>query len=406
MSYSITNLRTDLENSLHGQTLNKVSGVNQIIERAASQLLLDLDPTETKRIVQMTNPVFDKVYDYVIPTDLKGSKIIDIRPQANRTILDRYSQIYGQEFDINKGFTRQPNFTIQHDGMAKTIRINNPLLEQGISINQADTISGNGVWATGDSGTNIREDNVMHVDGVGSSIEFDSTNATTTVSISNATMTALDMTEHYNQSTLLFWVYLPDSTKVTNLVLRFGSDSSNYWYSPTITTQQDGTALTTGWNFISFAWINATATGTPDKTAVNYLKLIITTDGTAMTGFRINSFFSKMGIIVECVYYSKYIFRDAITGAFQETITDNSNLINLDTETRNLLLVLTQCYAVQQIQGLDGMFFDSPWFENRYQQMLAQYKSQYKSEWVRPKSTYYRQPTSSYRKNMGNRYNY
>ena len=124
-SYTITQLKSDLTSSLHGTTLNKVQNVNGMIQRAGADLLLQLDPQETKRIVPLTTPIFNNVYDYQLPTDLKGTKIIDIRPQANRTLLDRYVQGYGQDFDINKAYTLQPNITVQFNQGLKFIRIDN-----------------------------------------------------------------------------------------------------------------------------------------------------------------------------------------------------------------------------------------------------------------------------------------
>ena len=44
MSYSISELKTDLEGRLHGTSLNKVRNVDGVIDQAAKKLLLDLDP--------------------------------------------------------------------------------------------------------------------------------------------------------------------------------------------------------------------------------------------------------------------------------------------------------------------------------------------------------------------------
>ena len=81
---------------------------------------------------------------------------------------------------------------------------------------------------------------------------------------------------------------------------------------------------------------------------------------------RINLVECILGTILEYEYYSKYLFRDAVTGAFQETVTDDSNLINLDTESYNLLFNLTTFLAVQQQQGLDAMFYDGNFFGQAY----------------------------------------
>lgn len=73
-SYTVTQLKSDLTSALHGTTLNKVQNVNGMIQRASADLLLEVDPMETKRIVPLFTPIFNKVYDYALPSDLKGNK--------------------------------------------------------------------------------------------------------------------------------------------------------------------------------------------------------------------------------------------------------------------------------------------------------------------------------------------
>ena len=84
MAYSISDANQDLEGILHGTTTNQVEGLFQLYNRTARQLLLDVDPQETKRIVEFSAPLFNTVVDYPIAADVKGNKVIDIRPQVNR----------------------------------------------------------------------------------------------------------------------------------------------------------------------------------------------------------------------------------------------------------------------------------------------------------------------------------
>jgi hypothetical protein len=406
MSYTVANLKTDLENSIHGTTLNKVQGVDRLIERAGSQLLLELDPIETIRIVTLTSPIYNSIYDYSLPVDLKGTKIIDIRPQANRTLLDRYLQIYNQDFSLGKTYTSQPNFTIQYVNGVKFIRVDNNLLPVGVVLSQADTINGNGTWAVGDNATNLSQSNLNFVTG-GSALAFDISASGTLASLENSTINAQDLTDYENQAHLFFYVFLPTATDFTSVELRWGSSATNYWYSIQTGTQE-GTVFNDGWNLISVPWATAGVIGSPDVTNVTYLKVIYSYNGTAQTGAGLDNITVQLGAITEMEYYSKYLYRDATTSNFQEGITANTNIINLQTETRNLLYLLSGVYLTQQIQGLDGMFFDAPWFEQKYKEMLASYKAQFKSQWQKPKSSYYQLPNPSNRQYYGGggRYNY
>ena len=403
MSYTVQQLKTDLENSLHGTTLNSIQGVNQVIQRASSQLLFDLDAMETKRTVQLASPIYDKIYDYALPVDVKGEKIIDLKPQVNRTVQDNYSQAYNTAFDIAKGYTTGGQFSIEYNQGVKTIRINSPFNSTGITINQSDSITGNGVWSV--SGlSNLQEDNLQYVSS-SSSLSADLVTPTLTGYFENSTMTAVDLTDHELQGQVFVYVYLPTASAITSVSLAWGSSNANYW-TGTKTLDYYGNAFQNGWNLIGVNWSTATKVGTPDVTLVNYAKVTILANTTNQYGIRMDNIVSQLGVLMNLEYYSKYMFRDAITGAFQESITDDSNIINLDTETRNLLFLLVGQYAVQQIQGLDAAYYDDNFFGQKYLQMLTGYKAQYKSEWRRPQSVYYRQQRPTYRRFIGKRYSY
>ena len=189
------------------------------------------------------------------------------------------------------------------------------------------------------------------------------------------------------------------------MALRFGTDSSNYYSSGNITTNSEGNAFTNGWNLISTLWVNATTTGTPTNTDIAYVRVTYNTTATANTGVKLNQIISRLGEIVEVLYYSKYMFRDASTGAFQETVTADTNLINLDTESFNLLLNLTALYCVQQV--FDGSSsFDIQFYTEEYTRALARYQGLYKSQRNKPRVQYYRKSNTGFRRFFGRGANY
>ena len=102
MSYTIINLKDDLSRKLHGTSLAKVQGILDLIFEAGRTVLQDTDPLETKRNAQIANALYDDVFDYAAPTDLKGNKIIDIRRQVNRKEGDNFSQTFNESFDLRK----------------------------------------------------------------------------------------------------------------------------------------------------------------------------------------------------------------------------------------------------------------------------------------------------------------
>lgn len=387
--YSVQDLQNDLTGMLHGTTPNQIQNLDGVIDRAARQLLLDLDPQETKRKVEFVAPIFNSVFDYPIAADVKGNKIIDIYPQVQRLPQDIWLQSYNQAFDVAKQniFSMQNMFTMNFNSSLKTIRINAPWLNPPVILNQAENTTSNGTWATGGTASSISTNNTNFAQGSGS-LQF---NATTGAAyVENSTSSASDLSAYVNQSYLFVWVYVPTGANLTNVKLRWGSSSANY-YEGTATQTQQATAFVNGWNLCQFPWVNATTTGTPNSASITYLRVTLTLAASA-TGCLVNGINSILGTILSYEYYSKYLFRNASTGVYQETVLDDSDLINLDTESYNLLTYQVAYLAFQQQQGLDASFYDGTWAKQAYDAGVLRYKAMYKSELQVPQSVYYQMP--------------
>ncbi len=393
-TYTLNDVASDLSAMLHGTDLSQIESLRGLYNRSARQLLLDVNPQETKRIVQTTTPIYNQVYDYALPADLKGNKIIDIFPQVNRTGRDIYLQDFNQAFDVTKIWTNQDQFSILFNTGIKTIRIAAPTLQAPVQINQASQITSNGTWVVGGDATNLRIDNVNYLVG-GSSLMFDLPAAGSSGYLENSTMDTVNLTEWVNQATNFLYTYFPTGSVFSSVNFRLGSDNANY-YSLTATLNQQNTAFINGWNQMQYVWSSMTQTGTPDTDNLNYVRVTWAYDGTAQTGVKLNDIFSALGTILNVEYYSKYLFSNALTGAWQETVLDDSDFVNLDTESYNLFLYQCAIQAVQQQQGLDAMFYDGNYFGNLYQHELQRYKAMYKSEVQLPRSTYYLKPNPSY----------
>lgn len=382
MSYSVAQLKVDLQGMLHGTSLNKVTGVDELIMRAGRQLLLDVDPAETKRITPISNALYDQVYDYAAPVDLKGNKIIDVRPQVNRTTWDRFYQVYGRDFDEYK---LDGNFTVQNNSGLKTIRISKDTIA-GVLLNAVDSITGNGTWAVGGGASALAQDINNKIAGY-ASLSFSVTGATTSY-IENSTMVQANLTTYKNAASAFVWVYMPAASEVTSVNLRWGSDSSNY-YNRTVTASHFATAFQTGWNLLRFDWNGATPVGTPSDTLLDYARVSITHTA-SNTLYRVDSIMFNLPTLYEFVYYSNYLFQTA-AGVWQATITADTNLVNLDVDSYNLLLDKAAEFAFLQMQD-QGETADVKEAKERYQQNLRRYKAMYKSEVLMPKASYYRMP--------------
>lgn len=398
MSYSVQQLKVDLTGVLHGTTTNQIQGLDNLINRAARQLLLDVDPQETKRVVEFVNPVFNTVFDYPIAADVKGNKIIDIRPQVNRLPRDVWSQAYNQAFDIAKEgiFSQSDMFTMNFNTGVKTIRVNAPFLNPPVIVDNIEAISENGTWAATGTASNLAVNNSNFVQGAGS-LQFNV--ATGAAHLENSTLTTVNLEDVEDQASFFTYVYVPTGATLTSVNLRIGSSASNYW-TLTVTQNQQATAFVNGWNLCQFTWSSMTETGSPDASAIDYARITLNVTG-SMTACLVNGLNSILGSILEYEYYSKYLFRDSITGAFQETVTDDSNLVNLDTESYNILFNLVAFFAAQQQEGMDALSYDGNFFGQQYVQCVTRYKAMYKAENQKPQGSYYNMPNTSYSRFFG-----
>lgn len=396
--YSVQDLKNDLAGVLHGTTDNQIQNLDGVINRSARQLLLDVDPQETKRVVEFVNPIFNSVFDYPIAVDVKGNKLIDIFPQVQRIPQDIWTQAYNQAFDVAKQniFSMANMFTMNFNSSIKTIRLNCPFLNPPIIINQIEGIALNGTWNTGGTASTLTVNNTNFAQGSGS-LQFNATIGA--AYIENSTMSIVNLSNVENQSSLFTWVYIPTGSNLTSVDLRWGSDISDYWHL-TVTLNQQGIAFVNGWNLCQFVWSSATKVGNPNSSAISYGRITLNLTETA-TGCLVNGMDSILGTIINYSYYSKYLFRSATTGAYQETVLDDSDLINLDTESFNLLFNQVAFLATQQQQGLDATFYDGNFFGQAYASGVQRYQSMYKSELQKPQGVYYKQPYTTYNRMLG-----
>jgi len=389
---TIQDLENRLARYLHGTTIDQVTNVYDLIYDSAQQVLLDIDPQETKRYIQI--PLFNSVYDYPCPDDLKGNAAIDIFPQVNRQYSDYYSQQFNQDFDLAKQTSLRDSFTVKFDSATKSLRINAPTLTAPTIINQASATGNNGTWSDdGITGTGLTENNTNFQSG-GGALQFNIANGGY---LQNSTSGKVDISSMLNQGSLFCYVYLPTGSQFTSVSLTWGSSLTNY-YAVTVTTNQQGLPFNNGWNLLQFPWLGATVGGTPDPTKITTLQ--VTFVATApQTGVLLNNIFAAMPLLCNIEYYSKFLFRNPV-GAFKQIPTDVSDLINLDTETFNLLVYQCGYQLAQQQQGVDALFYDANYFDQKYAAGIERYKALYKSEKQLPQATYYSIPRSNYGKTI------
>jgi hypothetical protein len=381
-TFSILEASSELEAMLHGTSLAQVVNINGIWNRAARQLLLDIDPSETKRTAPTT--LYFQVYDYQAPADLKGNKVIDIAPQNNRRPGDYFTQTYNRSFDMTKTSSMFDSFTVFEDTGNKYLRIDSNNNSNNQLINSASAINDNGTWSAGGTATNLAV-NSIYSDQSQSVLSFNATAGAAT--ITNSTISPMDMSAYQLQTGIFFDFFVQDVTKLTSVSIKFGSSASDYWSSGALTTSFLGAAFINGFNQAFIPWADMTVVGSPDATSVTYCQITFNFSGIS-NGNWFAQIWSRLGKITNIEYYSDYLFRDKITGIWQPKVTDNSNLINLSLDSYNLFLYQAALLSAQQALGQDAGY-DTNEFKEKYQSALSRYKRMYKSEVSKPQQSYY-----------------
>lgn len=401
MAYSITTVLNDLSGVVHGTLITKVPNPYGLLNRAARAILLDVDPKETQRIVQI-GQVFNNVFDYPLPADVKGDRIIDLRVQAGREPGDIFTQGYAQNFDAGKllGYANK-TYTQWNTGI-KTFRIEAPTLQSPLTLTNTASLTG---WTATAAAQNLTLNTTNYPAG-GGALQFDLAAGSGTGSVQISTLSPVDMTGHVNIDTLFYWVYLPTGASVTNLILRWGSDITANYYTYTATLTQQGTAFQNGWNLVAVPWASATKVGSPILTAYDSVQLTVTYNTTLQTGVMFCNLTSNPGTIFELQYYSKYLFRDPSTNAFQEIVvdtTDNNKILNLDTESYNLFFNKAAYFVAQSLQGADAEY-DATYWATEYTNALTRYRALNPSEAMLKAEPYYKLGRKGYQ-GYGNPFN-
>lgn len=337
-TYTVANLQSKIGLKVNGS----ISDANWLvlINDAVREVISDVDPRSTKRKAALSPFLFNDVYDYSAPTDLKNQKIIDIKPQINREKSYEFELVSNEEFDKRKD-TTEDIFTVTDDSLTRKLRISAPVEDDTLVVSRLDsTTSGGGTWTGfGDVTTStLATDSDYYVKG-SASLSWDiNADGGTTAGIVNSTLDTFDITDYVANGSVFVWAWITSTTNLTNFIIRIGSDSSNY-YTKTITTTNEGTSFVAGWNLLRFDFSSATQTGTVDPDACDYCAIYMTKAAGKVSenNYRFDHIMVKRGEFHYVEYYSKYPFQSS-SGTWLVDCTATTDYVNAEAEEIRLIL--------------------------------------------------------------------
>lgn len=370
--------------------LAKVSAVfsdanfNTIANTAVQEVISDADLKSTIRRSALSPNLFDDVFQYTCPADVKDDKITDLKPQIQRGRFDYWRLTSPVEFDRYKENQRNDqwgdpvNVSAGKDWMGENLiaidtrdfvrklLVSRPIEDHEVVIDALDSV---GTWLVFGDGTNLTADTDDFVKGSGS-LNWDiSATGGTTAGIYNASLTTFDVSDFKSTGSVFVWAYITSVTNLTNYILRVGSSSSAY-YSITITTNSEGNSLEAGWNLLRFDFTNKSTTGTPDDDACVYVALYMTKAAgkVSETDYRFDNLVMKRGDHYNLYFYSKYGWQTS-AAVYLENATADTDLLNADT-TEYRLFVLKACQLIEEhLRNWN----EATAFENQYNKKLSKY---------------------------------
>jgi len=377
-SYTQAELKSIINGNVHGK-FDQCQSTTVTMNRAVRYVIGDTDLRSTKRNTPLSPNLFEDNFDYTAPSDLKGDALIDIRKRVNRSSDEGWILVDETDFDRYKSISNH-RIAVLDRNFSRILRIDGVEGDVDVPLNDCDSLTANGTWAAGGDASNLTRDTGDYVEG-SASLNFDMAAGGATGYIECTDMTAVDLADYDEQGSIFVWVYIPDyadaqGDTVTNFILRWGNDASNYWHR-TVTTNNEGLTFYDGWNLLRFDWTDATEVGTVAPASIDYLRLTVTksTSLAADTDWRVDDIVFKKGDSYDVVYYSKYGWQTS-AGSYIEESTTTTDLLIADTDEVEGIAFKASEFASQELKEYD----DVKYFRDEYTKWKARYESQSPSE--------------------------
>lgn len=227
------------------------------------------------------------------------------------------------------------------------------LLLLGNNIKQGSTIEtfDNTLWTASGDASGIALDTITKVQGSASQ-KFTITHNTGVSTLTSPAVGFDFRALHENRGVFRYYPFIPTTTGLTNLQIRYQSSTGNY-YTITATTTANGEAFSANeFNFVSFPTASAVATGSPNLASINQIQIIWNTAvgfGT-QASCRVDWLYTIVPDDMNLIYLTKYKGQNS-TGTEITTLTAVDDEINLDDDYIEPIAIKAAMYLWPQLQG-------------------------------------------------------
>ena len=277
MATTVSQIETQLQRHIRDTSNVSASAADRLdaITEAVRSLYTEFEFDFTNRTFDVN--YLDGVYYYDITTDVPDFlEPVDLRREIGdhtEAVTRKSPRELAVEIDSGNG---EFSVATERRNEKNYLGIIHTSKYPAKTLHTCNDVDTNGTWTadtTNGDATNITQDTVELKEGSGA-INFDidvSQSGNDKAEIYNEDMAAVDLSEHEDLSSIVWWAYIPDTTNFTSITAYWGSSSSAYW-SAAATTDLYGASFADGWNRVKVDWSAATPTGSPDASAIDYLQ--------------------------------------------------------------------------------------------------------------------------------------
>lgn len=359
--YTQSNLQSGMNRGIQGKE-GMLADPEETMNEAVREVLTEIRIRSTRRKQPLVPNLLNGEFEYAAPSDLEGMFLIDIPPEGKRSDGE-FTLVPVEQFSRTSS---SGDIAIGDYNGIRTLMIRSVTNDQSTAIDPL-SIAGTADWRAFGTATNVTNTTDDYVKN-NTSIEFDlGATSGTTAGIYNDSIDAIDLSNFIGHpSNAYTYARITSADNITNFKLRLGTSSTSY-YEFTVTTRNDGTVFTTGWNLLRFDLTSYTTTGSPGMTSLTYAAVFMTktTGKISEAGYMFNWFEARKGKYAGVLYYSKYGWQSS-SGSYKENSTDPSDLLVANTDEYDLFVKKARVIAADecdlpdnQISRLNKKYLDA-----------------------------------------------
>ena len=278
MSLTVLQIQNELNSAIGDTSTDRITAAERLQAISEGCIWAQEELANDLQNYTFSLDYFDTVNYYKVTSDiadlLEGADLRRTKDKQNQAFAHKSPREVAE--DIGGG-SSESSWTIERRDGDTFVGVNHFTDKTAITVSNFGSLTANGgTWAvdaTNSDATNLTVDSVEFQNGT-ASLNFDvdvSQSANNRATILNSDYNDANWSGNEDVGSHIIRAYLPSITSNTFTVY-WGSDSSNYW-SATVTTDLGGSAFAVGWNRFKVDWSDATATGSPDATAITYLRI-------------------------------------------------------------------------------------------------------------------------------------